>query len=335
MAEVLAALDQIEKGGALGAVPPPPPAMATPGTGKKGPPLPLLIGGGVAAAAVIAGGLYFVMRPKPAPAPAEGGSPVVASDSGAPAAGGVRPSEQVRRAVEAALPAVACSWLDIVQVSETGGAVSLRLTGVAGSPVEAQQAVREAATATGANISLVDTSNVFPVGQPSCAPLDTFRTFRVPTSEQGRKFASAQSNWELMQTNDPCVGPNAKAIVDIKPGDPSRDFSILGMDGAARLQQIFRERAHVEEFRAALPQLITKTGEDEYRATVCYDETALVGMLMVTGQGPFSVNLPQADQSPIGRNVDAAWLSNFGQQARAKNWRTEMVWYRIVDDTPG
>jgi serine/threonine-protein kinase len=336
MAEVLAALDQIEKAGALGPVPPPTATTFTPGKApaKKGPPMGLILGGGLAAAAVIGAGAFFLMRPKPDAAAGQqaNAGAVVQAPNGE---GGVRASEGVRRAVEAALPAISCTWLDIDNVSEDAGGVQLRLSGVAGSPVEAQDAVRRAAASTGARVGLIDTSNVFPVGQQTCAPLDTFRTFRVPTSEQGRRFVSAQSNWELMQQNDPCQGPNAKALVDIRIGDRARDFTILGMDGAGALQQIFTDRADFDKVRREHPQLISETENDAYRSTVCYDKTGLVGMLLMTGQGPFPMNLPLAQQTPVGRAVDSAWLQNFSGMARQKGWKTEMVWYRVVDDTPG
>jgi hypothetical protein len=138
-----------------------------------------------------------------------------------------------------------------------------------------------------------------------------------------------------MQQNDPCQGPNAKALVDIRIGDRARDFTILGMDGAGALQQIFTDRADFDKVRREHPQLISETENDAYRSTVCYDKTGLVGMLLMTGQGPFPMNLPLAQQTPVGRAVDSAWLQNFSGMARQKGWKTEMVWYRVVDDTPG
>jgi serine/threonine-protein kinase len=340
MAEVLAALDQIEKGGALGPVPAPTHATAAPKAAgaKKGGINPLLIGGAAAALVAVAGAAFFLMRPQaPAPGQSAGAGGAVADPAAAvaSASGGVRPSEQVRRAVEAALPSISCTWLDIDDANDGSGGVSLRLSGVAGSPVEAQQAVAQAARSTGVPVGLVDTSNVFPVGQQTCAPLDTFRAFRVATSEQGRRFVSEQSNWELMATNEPCPAAAAKAVVNMRVGDPQKNFALVGMEGSGSLQTIFKDRATFDAYRAAVPDFVTETGADSYRSTVCNTETGLVGQLLITGAAPFALNLPDAQETSEGRAVDSAWLQRFSELARSNGWRTEMVWYRVVDDTPG
>jgi serine/threonine-protein kinase len=241
----------------------------------------------------------------------------------------------VRRAVEAALPSIGCTWLDIDDANDGAGGVSLRLSGVAGSPVEAQQAVATAARSTGVPVGMVDTSNVFPVGRQTCGPLDTFRAFRVPTSDQGRSFVSEQSNWELMSSNEPCPAAAAKAVVNMRVGNPQKNFALVGMEGSGALQTIFKDRATFDSYRAMVPDFVTDTGNDSYRSTVCNTETGLVGQLLITGKAPFALNLPDAQETSEGRAVDAAWLQRFGELARTNGWKTEMVWYRVVDDTPG
>jgi hypothetical protein len=80
---------------------------------------------------------------------------------------------------------------------------------------------------------------------------------------------------------------------------------------------------------------MTPTGADQYRSTVCNNRTGLVGQLLVTGQKPFDLALPDAQTTNEGKLVDAAWLQRFSDTARARGWKTEMVWYRVVNDTPG
>ncbi len=331
MAEVLQALDRSSQGlppaGSPPRPPPGPPASlraAQPPTPAKGPPW-AWIGAGVALVVLIGlAAVLFANRPAPGkPASA------VAADSG------VRGSERVRQAVEAALPGVSCSWIDIDDVNDSSGAVALRLSGVAGSPVEAQKAISAAAQSVGAHIGLVDTSNVFPVGAKTCQVLDAFRAFREPSSEHGRRFVSQQSNWELMKTNPPCQGPNAKAVVNIRIGDPSKDFSIIGMDRNGGLQQIFASRQAFMDFHNQVPDFSTATGDDSFSSTSCYNESGLVGELLVTGAGPFDLGLPDAIKTSDSRPVDAAWLQTFANTAKAKGWRTSMVWYRVVNDQPG
>ena len=328
MAEVLQALDGVAEGGVAapanrqGGGSPPPQAH----TAKSGPPLGVLIGAGLAAILVAAGLAFFLLGRHGPPAP------VAQSTAAASAAGA---SEQVRQAVESALPGVACSWIDIDEVTDGSGGVAMRLSGVAGSPADAQRAISSAAQATGAQIGLIDSSNVFPVGQKTCAELDTFRSFREPNSEHGRRFVSQQSNWELMKTNPPCDGPNAKAVVNVHIGDPSKDFSILGMDKDGGLQQIFANRAGFNAFHAQVPDFSTDTSDDSFSSTSCYNETGLVGELLVTGAGPFDLGLPDAMKTNQSRPVDANWLQTFASAAKAKGWKTSMVWYRVVNDQAG
>lgn len=320
MREVIEALDAQTGAGASATAPAAPAPGRAPA--KKASNLPLIVGSVIALVLVLGVGGFLLTRSKPAP------------DKGGEVAA-VRESEKVRRAVEQALPAIACTWIDIDQVSDDASGVAIRVSGVAGSPVEAQQAIASAAKATGANVTLVDSSNVFPIGTQACAPLDAFRPLREPSSEMGRKFTSQQSNWELTAKNDPCVGPNAKAVVNLNIGAPQTNFSIVGMDRNGALQEIFADRTAFNTFHSQFPDFITDKGGDKFSATSCYNETGLVGQLLLTGQGPFDLGLPSAMVTDKGKPVDGAWLSNFKQLAQQRGWRTNMVWYRVVDDQPG
>ncbi len=247
----------------------------------------------------------------------------------------MRDSEKVRQAIETALPAAACSWIDIEGVSDGPNGVTVRLSGVAGSPASAQQTISAAAQATGAHVGLIDASNVFPVASGNCAPLDAFRAFREPSSELGRRFTSPQANWELSAKNDPCVGPNAKVVVNLSIGNPQQNFSIIGMDKNGGLQQIFNDRAAFNAYHAQFPEFVTDKGGDNFSSTACYNETGIVGQLLIVGAGPFDLGLPNALTSNKSQPVDAAWIKRFADTAKAGGWKTNMVWYRVVDDQPG
>lgn len=320
MSEVLKALDEAT---GVGQPPMPPPTYGTAQKAKPRSQTPLILAGIGALVLIIGLVGFFVLGGK------KDGAQVAGSG------GALRDSEKVRAAVEAALPSATCTWIDIDSVNDGPGGVSIRLSGVAGSPVQAQQTVMTAAKATGATIEVVDSSNVFPVGPQSCAPLDAFRALREPNSATGRRFTSQQSNWELSNKNDPCVGPNAKAVVDIDLRSPDQNFSLIGMDKTGGLQQIFADRAAFKNFQSQYPELVTDKGGDHYSSTSCYNETGLVGQLLVTGPGPFNLGLPDAMVTDKSKPVDSAWLANFTSLAKAGGWKTNMVWYRVVDDQAG
>ena len=335
MAEVLNALDLA--GAPPRTAPPPPPPPPPPAGAKRAaaggeskPPIALIAGGAAAAVVVLGLVLFFVLGSHSPPKPAAGDA---GAGAGAVAAAPGGASEKVRRAIEAALPGVSCTWIDIDGVSQSADGVSVRVSGVAGSPAEAQQAINTAARATGAKVNL-DASNVFPISPKTCAPLDTFRGLREPSSEFGRRFTTQQSTWELLAKNDPCPAgkPNAKAVVTLNIGNPSQDFSVLGMDNKGALQQLFANRADFKAYATAQPALISDKGNDSYESTTCFDQTGLVGELLLTGNGPFNVSLPNAMTSTDGKTVDAAWLANFAGMAKAQGWKTSMVWYRVAND---
>jgi serine/threonine-protein kinase len=240
-------------------------------------------------------------------------------------------TEKVRRAVEGALPGAACTWIDIDGVSEDASGVSVRLSGVAGSPVAAQQVVAAAAKGTKVNVSVVDAANVFPVGPEMCTALDAVRPSREPSSDLGRRLTSAQSTWALAKKNDPCPGPgdSAKVVVRLNIRNPNADFTVIGMGRGGDLTQVFASRAAMLKFKSDFPDFVTDRGEDQYDATSCYDESGLVGQLLVSGTGPFDLGLPDANAEK-GRLVDADWARTFAEKAKANGWRTNMVWYRVV-----
>jgi serine/threonine-protein kinase len=322
MSEVLRALDAATAAAS-------PPATATPAQKPAAKAFSSKLGLILAGAAVVVVAVTaFLLTWRHAPAPA-----VASSSPAAPAATDValRDSEKVRRAVEAALPSASCSWIDIDGVHDTASGVSVSLSGVAGSPAEAQQIISKAAQATGARVGLIDAVNVFPVASGNCAPLDAFRAFREPNSEFGRRLTSPQAQWRLSAKNDPCVGPNAKVVVNLRIGNPQQNFSVIGMDKAGGLQQIFADRAGFNAYHAQFPDFVTDKGGDSFSSTVCYNETGVVGQLLVLGQGPFDLGLPNAMVSNKSQPVDAAWLKRFADAAKAGGWKTDMVWYRVVN----
>ncbi len=336
MADVLVALDKV----AHGAPPPPPKTLDKPAAGgaagssprapAKTSNLPMIAAG--VGAVVVLGGIGAVV----ALSGGKNSAPPVAAAAGAPAAGAgtdARASEKVRAAVEASLAGVACTWLDIDGATDDGaGGVSLRLSGVAGSPVAAQAAVQKVAAGTGAKVGLIDTANVFPVPQTACAPLDTLRQFREPSSDAGRSITSQQSNWELMKSAAPCPDNNAKAVVDMKTGGPAQQFTLLGVDRKGGLQQIFKDRAAFDTFAKGFPDLVSDKGGGAYSTAFCQNETGLFGNVLLKGAGPFDVDLPDIAKSNQSKVVDSAWLKAFADKARAGGWKTSMVWYRVVND---
>jgi eukaryotic-like serine/threonine-protein kinase len=353
MAEVIAALD-----GGLAVLPPAgdplealakaPPlkprpekkaAAAKPAGAKSGPPM-ALIGGGVGAV-VLAGVLAAVLWPRgreePAPTPTGPTAEAPTSPGAAgPVATAAADPERVRQAVQAALPAISCSWLDIQRADRAQGGVELKLVGAARDSAAATRAVLDAARPVSNGPVNVDMSEVAPAPPAACAALDAFQQIRAPTGVDGPKFTSIQSTYEISQGGvGECDAGEARSELRMSVGAPNADFALVGVTPQGKLQQPLGSRAQFNETRERVPTFATDLGGDEYRLGVCNNRENLGtnGLLLLQGRGPFSTGLSDRPEGAAVR--DAAWAQSFLQQARAKGWTASMVWFRVADQVPG
>ena len=287
-------------------------------SGKKTSILPLAIGGGVVALGLI-GGLVFVMRPHDK-APV-GAAPVVASAA-------TPNAETARRAIEAALPTVPCSWLDIVSATPSGSGVAVALTGVAGAPQDASAKISAAAKAAGVSVASLDLEGVSPADPSACAVLDAFRGARADTSAGGRRLSTSQTKYTFQKQPDGSLGQ--MAVITMAIADPSSDFTLYGLDPTGTLAPLAPSRAwFVEKVKdPRLQAQVTDLGGDSYRMQVGATPPAgLQGLLLLTSKGPFDAKL--IGVAPNARGSD--WSSKVAQAATAGGWKAEMVWYRTVD----
>ena len=332
MAEVIAALDRVAPAGESraavnGPSPPKPPSdRAAAGRKGSGPPWPLLIGGGVGVAALI-GLVLFLAAPKPHPAAA-------AADQTASAVATVSPADRVKSAVEAALPAASCTWLDIHDVGPDGGGVALTMTGIAGDPGAANAAVSKAAQATGVRVT-TDTSHVLKADQAACRVLDAFRAFRVASATGVRSIESVQQEDYTIQANAPGCTPAraAKVTLHMRLGDPSSDFAVLGMLPNGQIQTVIPDRKAFDAYRAqdaashgGLVKAINDGSSDAYELTLCYDTVGPGALVLLQGTPPFVTGAPDA---PAQAEPAPGWESNFVAAGRTGRWRIGMAWFKV------
>jgi len=294
------------------------------GAGRKLP-MPMILGGAAAALIVVGVVAFLALPKKPSTGPASGGAAAVSS--GAPRA------EVARRAVEASLNGIACSWLDLSDATDQPSGVAIKLAGVAGSPSAAQAAVIRAAG--GANVPVADVNvdeDVAPAGQGLCTPLDAFRAFRGASSASGRRLEAAQRSFIMTKQQDGSI--KGEAVVDMRIGDPSTDFALFGVDPTGLVAPLITSRADFKAQQERLTQggRLTVTGDDTYRWKIGMTPPAgWNGLLLITGKGPFDASLIGA--APDKRGAD--WVDRIRQAAAAGGWRSDMVWYKTVDQGAG
>ncbi|MDB5445435.1 MAG: hypothetical protein JWQ97_752 [Phenylobacterium sp.] len=321
MEEVIAALS--EPPAALDATvikPPGTPPLPTAGAasreaGRPKSKLPLIAGGAVAALLLVGGGVALLMRsPKPAATAASGTAGTAIS---------------ARRAVTDALPTIACSWLDLTDITPGPGGLAVRLSGVAGRPAAAQAALSGAAARAGASLSDLNLDEVAPVGEPLCAPLDVIRPLR--TSAGG--LSTPQRSFVMVRQADGKVA--GRAIINMSLRDPSTDFALVGIEPSGKMDIIFHDRAEFDrlktQFAGVADGPIADLGGGAYRLQIYTSHVGWSGMLLITGKGPFDPGLLQSDATSRG----ADWPGAFRDGASRGGWKTDMVWYRTTPPAAG
>jgi serine/threonine-protein kinase len=311
MEDVVAALDGIgaAKAGAKPAKAKPPPKPPSPVVDRNAAAtaapnrMPLIVGG-IVGALLLIGGLVFVLTSM-----SKSKAPVAATAQASP-----------RQAIEAALPSVPCSWLDLTDA--TGGAqgLSVRLRGVAGRPPAVQAAVSGAAGQSGVVLANLNLDEVAPVGDPLCTALDTVRTVRAPG---GGALSTPQRKFEIVaQPPDNHVA--AEAVINMAPRDPSTDLALIGLEPDGAMTMLVQNRAGLKQSIAA--GQISDLGGDSYRLQIDTTHSGWSGMLLILGKGPFDPKLLQGGAA----NRGADWPQKFKAAAAQGGWKTEMVWYRTA-----
>ena len=288
--------------------------------GNKG----LLIGG-VVAALVIAGLVIWLIIGRGEDA-SKGGEQVAGGGT-APAAASRNPVDVARSTINSVLPSVSCTWLSLVDVSGGAGGPSIKLTGVAGNPSTAQNEIGSALSAQGITNANIDFSEVAPITPAGCAALDTYRQVR---NGETPRLTVPQRKFE-MATLGPEAGEDAgkvgaMAVIDINIGDPTRDIAIVGIEPSGQITPLITTREALKAEVAA--KGIQDLGGDRYRLTISTTHANWSGILLVSGKGPI-----EGDQVAPGLGARGpTWTNAFVSEAAEKNWQTDMVWYKTVDE---
>ena len=284
--------------------------------------------GGLLLLALVA---WFVLRPG-APAPVGPSATVAAPETA------VDPLAKARSVVDATLPSVNCTWLQILDIGKEESGPQVRLAGVAGNPSAAQSEIARALANAGVAGASLDFQDVAPINQSGCSALNAYRQVRVP---DGHRLTSPQRKYEMRpqpadESESGYAGQNAANVVlrfDI--GDPAKDFALFGLEPSGIVQYEFSgpgdgvfDRAAVTGLAKASPQVLREMGGDRYQMQIAVNHAGWSGVLLITGAGPFDRALIAP---PLGgRGPD--WLEKFSTVAAEKGWQTDMVWFKTVDD---
>ncbi len=294
-----------------------PDAKAEGGGDNSGSNKGLIIGGGVGLVALLALGGWLAFGGTDTP-------PVVTPAATDPAVAAAGPSAAVRAqaAVTAVLPGLSCTWLDLLGANDSPDGVTLAFAGVAGAPAQAEKAVSDAATASGARVAATDFSAVAPINASECASIDAFRAIRASgtphLSVPQRKFEMS-----VLPPDSPYAGKvGARAIVNLDLANPAQDFALYGIEPSGAISEVIPNRkvfAGLEKNGTPIADL----GGDRYRLQIDADHDGWSGILLLTGDGGFS------PEFFAGKKMNTA---GFAAAAAARGWKAEMVWFKMVDE---
>jgi serine/threonine-protein kinase len=230
-------------------------------------------------------------------------------------------------AVLQALPTIDCSWLNLTSATGEAGALALLFQGAAGRPVRAQNQIEQAAERAGGRVAQLDFSAVAQVNANLCGPVQAFSLVRESGAQ--RLSMPAQTVWEVApQQLESGVGLiYAQPLIEVNIGNPSQDFALLGFEGASgKMEPIITSRA---QFDATESSAITRLPNDRFRLNIATNHLGWSGVMLVTGRPPFETDLLiPADGGSAG------WAQRFAERAAERGWKTEMIWYKVVDEEP-
>ncbi len=251
----------------------------------------------------------------------DNGSDAAAVDPGDPVA-------VARSAINSVLPSVSCTWLDIGAVEGGRDGIGVAMRGVAGDREVAIDTIRSALVQAGLRNPDVRFDDVAPITQAGCAALDTFRQIRA---REGGHLATPQPRFEMVVQNsgDYAGREAATAQIDLDVGDASRDFALVGIQPSGEITTLLQNRGMFEEALAASRggRPISRQPDGRYRVHIDADHQGWSGLLLVSGQGPFDPDLVQPGIGARGPD----WQNRFLAAAAERGWRTEMVWYELVN----
>jgi len=277
------------------------------GVGGKG----LLIGGIAAALVAVGAGAWFIS-----------GSGGGVSSERDPAA-----ERSARQALIAGLPQVGCSWLDIATLKSRGAVVDVGLRGVAGEPDRAKEKIEGLLAAAGVTAGSIDFADVRSIEDRDC---DTVEAFGKVRDLEGNRLTVTQRQYEMKRLG-PSYGADAgklaaSPVIQIDTSQYDGDIALFGLEDSGAIDAIVTSKAAL----AATPG-VKQVKPGVYSFELVTDHKGWSGVLLLKGDGPFDPALlkkgPGAASDP--------WIDKFTAAAEDKGWKSEMVWYRTVDEKPG
>ncbi len=272
------------------------------GGGGARPPVPagpnknLLIGGGAAALLVLVAGGYFMFG-----------------------RGVSDPQGAAQQALATGLRDVSCSWLDVGSVEARDQTINVSLRGVSGKPDRAKASIGDLLERAGLEVGDIDFADVKQIDAADCSPIDAFRQVR----DYGESRMTVTKRQYEMSNQE--GGAAADPLLEIDLNNLPDDVALFGLEESGAITSLFASKSEIGGFVTTTP----RPGVTSFRLTT--DHKGWSGVLLLKGKPPFDPSLLVKEAG----EVSPSWVNRFLQAAKAQGWKSEMIWYRTVDEKPG
>jgi len=266
------------------------------GPAPAGPNKTVLIGGGAAALLVLAVGGWFMFG-----------------------RGVSDPQGTAEQTLATGLRKVSCSWLDIGSVQARDQTIDVTLRGVSGKPERAKTTIAGLLDKAGLEVGDIDFTDVKQIDAADCSPIDAFRQIRDFAET---RMSVTKRQYEMTGR----VGTlAADPLLEVDLNKLPEDIALFGLEENGQITTLFTSKAQINDFETTSP----RPGVTSFKLTT--DHKGWSGVLLLKGKPPFDPSLLEKEPG----EVSVSWVNRFLQAAKTQGWKSEMIWYRTVNEKPG
>lgn len=281
-------------------------------------------GGALGLLALLAIGLSFTGGSVDENAAGDAPASRPAAARGAAAAPPADPVAAARTALSASAARLPCSWIEVAGVDGGQGArVSAAFRGVSGKSTQAMGQIDALLKQNGIQNASLNFSEVDTVPAEFCNVIDVFAPFRDPG---GGHLSSPQTQFEVK----PLGGEwgvraghiEAQVVVQVNTAGLSGEPRLIYVHESGAMQ-LFALSDFLQGYKEDL-------GGGKFRINLPVEELGWAGMILLSGKGPFDPKVFKHTEWGEAQS----WKQRIPELARAQGWKSEMVWFKVVNEQP-
>jgi len=118
----------------------------------------------------------------------------------------------------------------------------------------------------------------------------------------------------------------AKPEIEIDLNNFTDDLALFGIQETGEITSLIGTKTEMDDTSAFRSP---RSGVKSFEVETTHEGWS--GILLLKGKGPFDPGLIEKEAG----EVSESWVNRFLQAAKAQGWKSEMIWYRTMDEKPG